>query len=105
MPDPLAPAASDTGFGVVFFLISVVIVVLIIASAVKASRNRSVLREAGLDPATAESQILAQAHKSQLLAPGRTAESRLAEAHDLHERGLITADELGALRERILGDL
>ncbi|NUU15984.1 SHOCT domain-containing protein [Cellulomonas humilata] len=105
MPDPLAPAASDTAFGVVFFLVTVTIVVLIIASAVRASRNRSVLREAGLDPATATSQVLAQAHQSQLLAPPRSAETRLAEAIDLHQRGLITTDELGELRQRILGEV
>ncbi|GEK20346.1 hypothetical protein [Cellulomonas xylanilytica] len=32
---------------------------------------------------------------------GRTVESRLAETDDLHDRGLISADELTAARRRI----
>ena len=47
----------------------------------------------------------AQVHRSRALAPERTAEARLAEAVDLHQRGLITADELGEMRQRILGEV
>ena len=33
------------------------------------------------------------------------AEARLAEAQDLFQRGLITADEHGEMRQRILGEV
>ncbi|KQR08402.1 hypothetical protein ASF78_19195 [Cellulomonas sp. Leaf334] len=39
------------------------------------------------------------------LAPDRSASVRLAEAQDLYRRGLITADEHGEMRQRILGEV
>jgi hypothetical protein len=105
MPSPLAPSGGDTAFAAFFLLVTAFIVVGLVASVVVAVRKRNVLRDAGLDPFTAEEQVLGQVHRSQALAPERTAESRLAEAVDLHRRGLITADELGEMRQRILGEV
>lgn len=104
-PNPLLPTAYDATFSAVFVLVSVLVVAGIAWSVVVAARKRTVLRDAGLDPLTADAQILAQAHKSLSLAPVRSAEERLAEAQDLFRRGLITADELGEMRQRILGEV
>ena len=103
--DPLAPTGPDQSFAAVFVIFALVVVGGIVFSVVTAVRKASVLKDAGLDPFTADAQVLAQASASQLLAPERSAESRLAEAQDLHARGLITADELGEIRQRILGEV
>ena len=109
--DPLAPTGFDTMFSAAFVIVVLVIVAGIVFSVVTAARKASVLRKAGLDPFTAEAQLLAQARSSRLLAPERTddisrpAQARLAEAQDLHDRGLITGDELGEIRQRILDGL
>lgn len=115
--DPLAPTAFDATFSAAAVIIPIIIVLGIVFSVVTAVRKASVLRKAGLDPFTAEAQLLAQARNSQLLAPerasdrapeqptDRSAEARLAEAQDLHDRGLITADELGEIRQRIIDGL
>ena len=104
-PNPLLPTAADAAFNAVFVIVALLIVAGIIWSVVAAARKRTVLRDAGLDPMTADAQVLAQAHKSLALAPGRTADARLAEAQDLYTRGLVTADELGEMRQRILGEV
>ena len=107
--DPLAPDAFDATFSAASVIIPLLIVGGIAFSIVVAVRKAAVLRKAGLSPMTAEAQLLAQAHQSRLLAPerapGRSAESRLAEAQELHDRGLITADELGEIRQRVLGEV
>ena len=111
--DPLTPTAFDATFSAAAVIIPLLIVGVIVFSVVIAVRKASVLRKAGLDPFTAEAQLLAQARSSRLLAPEkdddrtteRPSEVRLAEAQDLHARGLITADELGEIRQRILGEL
>ena len=110
--DPLTPTAFDATFSAAAVIIPLLIVGVIVFSVVIAVRKASVLRKAGLDPFTAEAQLLAQARSSRLLAPekdddrstGRPSD-RLAEAQALHDRGLITADELGEIRQRILGEL
>jgi len=104
-PNPLLPSANDAAFEAVFVLVAALIFAGIIWSIVVAARRRTVLRDAGLDPLTADAQLLAQAHRSLALAPERSAEARLAEAQDLFRRGLITADELGEMRQRILGEV
>lgn len=106
--DPLTPTAFDATFSAAAVIIPLLIVGVIVFSVVVAVRKASVLRKAGLDPFSAEAQLLAQARSSRLLAPAkeeRPSEARLAEAQDLHARGLITADELGEIRQRILGEL
>lgn len=108
-PSPLQPTGFDAAFSAVFAIVAVLILVGIVSSVVVAVRRRTVLRDAGLDPLTADAQVLAQMHHRLDLAPDRSversAESRLAEAVDLHQRGLITADELGEMRQRILGEV
>ena len=86
-------------------LAAATVVVGLVATVVIAVRKRNVLRAAGLDPSTADAQLLAQAHTSRALAPERSAETRLAEALDLHRAACVTADELGEIRQRILGEV
>ena len=87
-------------FLALFAVLFCTVVVFIITSTV---RNARVLRKAGLDPLTAQSQLAARAGRSQLLSPHRSLEERLAELDDLRERGVITAEEHAAARARALG--
>lgn len=105
MFDPLLPTGADVAFGAAFTIVPVLIVLGIVVALVSAVRRARVLRDAGLDPLTADAQVLAQAHQSLALAPERSVESRLAEAEDLRRRGLISADEHGEMRRRILGQV
>ncbi|MDQ1745095.1 MAG: hypothetical protein QOE23_3434, partial [Pseudonocardiales bacterium] len=62
-----------------------------IYGAVKVIRNRRVLREAGIDPATVGSQLAVRYLRGQPGRPqARSASDRLAELADLRDRGLIT---------------
>jgi hypothetical protein len=67
------------------------------------------LAKGGLNPVVAKEQLearLARNLQSAAPAPGqpaKTIEERLAELDDLHERGVITADELAAGRAKIIG--
>lgn len=77
-----------------------------IIGAVVLVRNRRVLRQAGIDPTTAKSQLAIRMMRSQALAePTVSASSRLAELGGLRDRGLITAEEYDARRSQIIADI
>lgn len=62
-------------------------------------------RREGLDPLAGDIQVMAAAKDSQLLAPGRSLEERLAEIDTLLAAGTITQDEHDAARARIIASL
>lgn len=95
-------------FAVVFGVLFVGVLIFII---VTTTRKWKAAKEAGYDPLTMETQIAAQAMKSELMrpagtpgtAPGsKTLEERLSELHDLHARGLITDAEHAEARTKAL---
>jgi hypothetical protein len=94
MPSPGIPGPFKA-FIVIFAVLLVVAVIVGIWRAV-------VLRRAGLNPLIADAQLEARLAGSQALSPGRSAEDRLAELADLHERGVITDDELAAARLKVI---
>ncbi|HEX8304915.1 MAG TPA: SHOCT domain-containing protein [Jatrophihabitans sp.] len=96
------------GFSSVFPWVFGAAVVLVVCgwiySAMTFIRNRQVLRQAGLDPMTAESQLAIRLMRSQALGEP-SASSRLAELGDLRDRGLITAEEYDARRAQIIAGI
>jgi hypothetical protein len=88
---------------VLVLLVPMLLLALLAVVAVTYIRRRTAERDPALDPRSVESHDLADGHGSP--EPTRSAESRLAEAQDLHQRGLVTADELGEMRQRILGEV
>ena len=84
MLNPLVPTFGDVALGVIVILAPLLLTAFVVVVVVtNVRRSRAV---AAPDPE-------------------RSAESRLTEAQDLYRRGLVTADELGELRQRILGEL
>ena len=86
---PLLPSTYDLAWSAAVVVGPLLVLAIVVLAAVMTIRRSAAQKVAGLDPET----------------PGRSAESRLAEAADLHRRGLITADELGELRQRILSEV
>ena len=69
------------------------------------------LIKGGLDPYVAKEQLQAQLARHLRSSatpasgqPARTIEERLTELDDLHDRGVITAEERAAGRAKIIGD-
>jgi hypothetical protein len=99
---------SDTsGFPTWFIVLFVVVAVIGIGSVIWRS---VVLRKGGLNPFVAKEQLEVQLRKklreTAAPTPGRpakTIEERLAELDDLHERGVITAEERAAGRAKVIG--
>jgi hypothetical protein len=99
----LGTTLFEAAVGVLVLLGPLLLLALLAVMAATHVRRRTAVRDAGLDPLSVESHDLADGHGSR--APVRSAESRLAEAHDLHRSGLVTADELGEMRQRILREV
>jgi hypothetical protein len=78
------------------------VVVLIIVSARKRYRAA---KDAGLDPWAGDIQMMQAAKESQLLAPARSVEDRLAEVDQLRREGKISAEEHSDARARIMGTI
>jgi competence protein ComGC len=86
-------------FGVAVAFIVVVLVVMVTSMV----RSRKVLQDNGLDPLTAQAQIVAGLARGPLTTPVRNLEQRLAELDDLHRRGVITTTEHQEARRHALG--
>jgi hypothetical protein len=89
-----------------FGAVVTLMVCMVVLAGVTAVRNRRVLRQAGIDPGTVDSQLLVRYLRGQTAPMGRpavrSAPDRLAELADLRDRGLITSDEYQARRTQIL---
>ena len=97
-PNPLVPSGADVAFGVAVVIATAVVVGAILIGIVVATRDATGLSRSAREP---DPSLPARGRASR----ERTPEARLAEVFDLHRRGLITGDELGELRRRILGEL
>lgn len=94
------------GFGYLFVGVLGVILLVVVVGVISTVKRWRAAKDAGLDPLTADVQVLGRLHQSQMLAPPdtrATTEQRLAEVEDLHRRGVITDDERAGARRRILG--
>lgn len=98
-------------FGVVEVLIVVIFVIfvfmfvgIVLFMALAAARSKRALEAGGLDPLAAEAQLAARAANSNLLAPRRSLEDRLAELDDLRYRGVISEDEHATARAKALAE-
>ena len=79
-------------------------VCIVVFGVVAFVRNRRVLRQAGIDPTTAGSQLAVRLIRGQPSARP-PASSRLAELDDLRNRGLLTAEEYAARRAEIIAGI
>jgi lipopolysaccharide export LptBFGC system permease protein LptF len=78
---------------IAFAVFAVLFVVVLVVVATGIVRSRTVLRESGLDPLSAQAQLAARLAQGPLGTPAQSLEQRLAELDDLQRRGLITAEE------------
>lgn len=94
-----------------FMTIFVIVFVLVLAfGAFSTYRNYTAAKKGGLDPFAVETDLAAKLAKSQLLAaergaapePQKPLEERLAELASLHQRGLITDEELASARKKAI---
>jgi hypothetical protein len=111
MPDPgsIDPIVTIVKIG--FLVVGSLFVFAIIRGIIYGQKRRKVLRDAGLDPMVASVQMEARLANSALLSPAspagptpaaKTVEERLADLESLHERGLISAEELHEARAKVL---
>lgn len=68
-------------------------------------RNYKATKKAGMDIFTLETDLATRAAKSQMLAPKKTLEEKLAELDSLLARGVITRDEYTQARIKALGEM
>jgi len=101
------PTSDTSGFPTWFIVLFVVVAVIGIGSAIW---RTVVLRKGGLNPFVAKEQMEVQLRKKLRetaaptpAPPTKTMEERLAELDDLHERGVITAEERAAGRAKVIG--
>lgn len=103
------PTAMIIAMGV-FGLLFTATVVFIIVTAV---RNSRAARARGIDPMTMQTELAARLMESEMLRPAqppssatdaatRPLEERLRELDDLHNRGVISAEERAEARAKIL---
>jgi len=107
-PDPGSASSLfdnvDTVFSVgipLFAMLFIAVIGLIIFVAV---RNYRKAKSAGFDPLTLETELMARAANSAMLAPEKSLEDKLAELDSLHSRGIITRDEYLQARRDALSD-
>ena len=101
----LSPDGPPTFFLVAFAVVGLLVLCGFVLALVTALRNRRVLKDAGLDPLTAQAQLAVRFAQSGMLAPSvptQTLEQRLSELSDLHTRGVISDEELAAARAKAL---
>ncbi|WP_417365782.1 SHOCT domain-containing protein [Glutamicibacter arilaitensis] len=85
--------SADTVFSIglpLFVILFVAVVGFIIFVSV---RNYNKAKSAGFDPLTMETDLMARAANSAMLAPKKSLEDKLSELESLHSRGVITRDE------------
>lgn len=102
------PTSDTSAFPTWFIVLFVIVAVIGIGSAIWRS---VVLRKGGLNPFVAKEQLEVQLTKNLRdtgapapVQPAKTIEERLAELEDLHERGVITAEERAGGRAKVIGE-
>jgi hypothetical protein len=101
------PTSDTSGFPTGFIVLFVIVALIGVGGTIW---RAVVLRKGGLNPMIAKEQLevrLAQSLKNAATPasgqPAKTIEERLAELDDLHERGVITAEELTVGRAKVIG--
>ena len=89
--------------GLLIGLFAVFFIAVIVLMVVSATKRYRAAKRAGLDPFAGDIQMMQTARESQLMAPARSVEERLAEVDELRRAGTITAEEHTAARARIIG--
>jgi competence protein ComGC len=90
-------------FMIVFFvLFAIVFVAIIVLMVVAISRNWKAAKAAGLDPLTAQTQLMAKVAQAPML---QSPADRLASLEELYADGAISAEEHQRERTRILGEV
>lgn len=82
----------------------VVFIGILVFSAFVWVRNYKATKNAGMDIFTLETDLATRAAKSQMLAPKKSVEEKLAELESLLSRGIITRDEYTQARLKALTD-
>ncbi|MCD2441527.1 SHOCT domain-containing protein [Agromyces sp. SYSU K20354] len=100
MSDPFSAASS--AFNVMFAIVVIFIAVVFVLMIVTMVRNYSKAKSTGHDPLTLQTELATRALDSEILAPAKSIEQRLAELDDLAARGVISADERLAARADVL---
>ena len=99
------PGGFELIFIGLFALVLLLFVCVMVFVVISSVRSRRVLREAGLDPLTAQAQIAARFANGPLATQHKTLEQRLSELDDLRTRGVISESEHAASRAAaLLGD-
>ncbi len=99
LPEPETFGPTFTGL---FAIVGILILAGTAAVIVLIVMNLRKVRQAGHDPLTMNADLSVRALDSALLAPEKTTEARLAELDDLLQRGVITSEEHGEARMRVL---
>ena len=93
-------------FGPTFTALFAIVGILILAGTatviVLIVMNVRKVRRAGHNPLTMNADLSVRALDSALLAPAKTTDARLAELDDLLQRGVISSEEHGEARMRVL---
>ncbi len=107
-PDPSKVSDGiDAAFSLMPILVGVFVVLFVAAVGFmifSTVRNYKASKNAGLDPFTLQTELAVRAAKSEMLAPKKTLEEKLAELDSLLARGLITRDEYTQARLKALSD-
>lgn len=116
MPDPGFPdPTSDQGtFNAVFGVFATIVVIVIVISIVVAIMRAKKVVDSGHNPLTLQTELELKVLDSAALAPGgasptvdpspagESIEARLQKLADLHEKQLISDEELAAARAKVL---
>lgn len=115
MPEP--PSSGGNGmFDLVFTLFPLLIIAFLVFAAFVGYRNYRAAKRGGVDPFAVDTELKVRAIRSDFLRADRdlrtdrdpqsagtaSIETRLAELDDLHQRGVISADERTTARAEIL---
>ena len=101
----LAPMPGSEAADSLFAIVPVIIAIGFVAVVGIAIYRFYAARREGLDPLAGDIELMAAAKDSQLLAPERSMEERLAEVDALLAAGTISQDEHDAARARIISTL
>lgn len=96
---------GDAGFDAMFNLVLVLVGIGFVAAVVIGLMNFKKAADAGVNPLTMETEAMTRLITSDVLAPEKSVEQRLAELDALQTRGVITATEHAAARAEIIKDL